>query len=158
MQEFKDEYIRAFARALAWATVAIAFLLLFGVFWRNGGFYRIYQISASGGLLLTAFYFFALSKGDRRERIGNGLLFLVLSPVFFLASEFMFWRRIGPVGDVWSARLPAPFGFEVYKGGVILLMAVNGLAFGRELGIRKVIGLNLLTAGLIAYFYFVASP
>ena len=65
--------------------------LLAAYVWHQGAFRWAYQFIVSAGLLACAFYFFLLSKGDVTQRIAWGLAFLILSPIFYFASNALFW-------------------------------------------------------------------
>lgn len=79
-------------RVLMTALIAVvgstALLLLLAAVWRHCAFKYMFQFVSSGGLLATAFYYFARTRVP--GNVKKGMIFLILSPVFFGIGELLF--------------------------------------------------------------------
>jgi hypothetical protein len=148
------------------------FTLLAAYVWHHGAFRWTYQFLVSLGLMMCGFYFLLLSKGDATRRIAWGLTFFVLSPIFFIATNVLFWGsdlagvssvateelRYGSEIDLVEFIMEA----EVAPQVPVLLLAVlvflvgNALFIGRNLGKRRLVAGNLLLLGWAVLAYWMA--
>ena len=148
------------------------FTLLTAYVWHQGAFRWAYQFLVSLGLLGCGFYFLVLSRGDATKRIAWGLTFFVLSPIFFIATNAVFWGsgfagvstevadgvRYGGEVDLVAFVMEA----EVAPQVPVLLLAVtaflvgNAVFIARNLGKRRLIAGNLLLLGWAVLAYWMA--
>ena len=83
-------------RLLLFALCLALMLMGLAVVWRSFAFKYIFQFVASGGLLVTAFYYFL--RASVPGNMAKGFTFLLLSPVFFFVGELLFTIVLPPDG------------------------------------------------------------
>lgn len=156
---------------VAAAVVVFALLLWLAAWlWHVSAFKWIYQFAVSAGVLILGLYFLVISKGDREQRIRWGLTFLVLSPISFLLTNWIFWdehrqklrsffanlpdARLPDLPALPDVSLPTHGDLPVAAIAILVMVVANTVWVMNHLPARRIIVGNVLVMASMAAFYW----
>jgi len=143
----------------------LALIFIISIFWHSVAFKYLFQFCTSLGFMGIGFYYFIRTNTEHNVQIG--LFFIVLSPIFFLISEIVFFVGLSHL-HVGTFNLPKPYLFSFFSNilhkclnskinfgpslqipslwfYLVLFLIANAITLKRNPKIRIMIAVNLLT-------------
>lgn len=143
--------------------------------WHASAFKWIYQFAVSAGLLVLGLYCLIISSGDREQRIHWGLTLLILSPISFVVTNWIFWDEhrqkfrsffsnlpdsptLPHLVNLPNLSLPVHPDIPAAPIAILALVVVNAAWFANHVPARRIIAGNVLvTAAMVAMYWLWAA-